>query len=258
MATKIKQGQKCAGDHLRNVVIFGSFGGLFFSLIGTGLAWAGTDSFNCTTTAWKISLTLNLVNFTLAWIAYIPFRNTDLLLGNGLIMVFVLFNMFWTFGFGGFYFYFLFAPISSILRAVALSSVTAIILHRAYRMRCDIEESFRENKNLFNSMYCDEGTLITFKREAIGLLEKARRERRPFSSIYLYAAMLVVPFVFVLNKLLTPVLGEGHGVFLALAFFAVPMMFWGVDLFMQTTMSMVCYPIKIQQKTGKPVVLKDW
>jgi hypothetical protein len=258
MTRKLEQSHMHTGDHLRKIVKFGSFGGLLFSLFGTGLVLAGTDSFNCSTVAWKVSLALNLVNFVLAWIAYIPFRNTDLLLGNGLITIFVLLNMFWTFGFGGFYFYFLFAPINIFPRTVALVSVTAIIFHRAYRMKCDIDDAFRENKNLINSMYCNEGTLITFKREAIDLLEKARRERPPFNPIYVYAALLVTPFVFVLNKLLTPVLGEGHGVFLALAFFAIPMMLWGVDLLMQTVMSMVCYPIKLQQKTGKPVVLKDW
>jgi hypothetical protein len=107
-------------------------------------------------------------------------------------------------------------------------------------------------------MYCEEGTVITFKREAIGLLEKSRKQRRSFSSIQVYAAILVVPFIFVLNKLLTPFLGEGHGVFLILAFFSIPMMLWGVEIFVQTIMSMVFYPIKLWRKTGKVTVLKDW
>jgi len=105
------------------------------------------------------------------------------------------------------------------LREAILISVTTILLHRAYTIRGDIFAAFHENKHLLKDMYCDEGSFITFERDAIGLLEKARRERNPFNSIHAYAAMLIAPFVLALNKLLSPVLGEGHGIFLFLAFF---------------------------------------
>jgi len=246
------------GDHLRRLVKWGSLGGLLFSLIGTGLVWAGTDSFNCSPIIWKASLILNFCLFALAWIVYIPFRKSDLLLGNGLIMIIILANMFSTFWFGGFYFYFAFAPINIFLRTAALISVTTILLHRAHQIHHDIIDAFRENKKLSESMYRDEGTLITFKREAVGLLEKARRERKPFHSIHAYAATIVVPFIFSLNKLLTPVLGEGHGIFLVLAFFSIPMMLWGVDIFVQTITSMICYPIRLKRETGKNTILKNW
>jgi hypothetical protein len=258
MTNQIEQRQVRTGDHLRKLVKFGSIGGLIFSLIGTGLIWAGTDSFNCSTLIWKANLALNLIIFALAWILYIPFRNTDLLLGNGLIMMTVLFNMFSTFGLGGFYFYFLFAPINISLRAVILISMTAILFHRAFQIRRDIDDAFLKNKKLLNKMYCDEGSSITFKREAIGLLERSRKERKPFNSIHTYAAILIAPFVLVLNKSLTPIVGEGHGVFLVLAFFSIPMMLWGVDLYVQTAISMVCYPIKLRRETGKMTILKDW
>jgi hypothetical protein len=247
-----------AGDHLEGAVKFASFGVLFFSLLGTGIAWAGTDSFNCSSVIWKTSLILGLFLSVFAWLVYLPFRNTDQLLGNGLLAIFFFLCLFWVFGFAGFYFYFLFAPINIWPRAIALCAVTAALLYRAHIIARDIREAFEKNESLFSQMYCDEGVSITFTREAIGLLEKARKNRNPFKSIHAYAAMIIAPFVLVLNRLLTPVLGDGHGVFLVSAFFSVPVLLWGVEIFVQTIVTMIYYPIKLQHETGKPVIIKDW
>ena len=70
--------------------------------------------------------------------------------------------------------------------------------------------------------------------------------------------MMVAPFVLVLNRVLTPVFGEGHGVFMVLAFFSVPILLWGVGILVQTIMTMIYYPIKLQRETGKSVLMKDW
>lgn len=258
MANKIKSSHPRSGDQLRKLVKLGSFGALLFALIGTGLVWAGTDSFNCSTIVWKASLAFNLMIFALTWAIYIPFRKTDFLLGNGLLMITILVNMFSTFWFGGFYFYFIFAPINAVLRTATLIGITLTLFYRAYQICRDIINVLQENKRLFKNMYCEEGTQITFNREAIGLLEKSRKQRRSFSSIHAYAAILATPFVFMLNKLFTPFFGEGNGVFLTLAFFSIPMMLWGIEILMQTMMSMVFYPIKLWKKTGKMTVLKDW
>lgn len=247
-----------AGDHLRASVKLASFCILFFSLLGTSVAWAGTDSFNCSDTIWKASLASGLFLFLLAWLVYFPFRGTDRLLGNGLLSIFFFLSLFWVFGFAGFYFYFLFAPINTLARAIALFGVTAGLLYRIYVILSDIREVFRNNKNLFSRMYCEEGTSFTFTREAVAVLEKARRDRNPFKSIHAYVAMIVTPFVLVLNRLLSPVLGDGHGVFLVAAFFSVPMLLWGVEIFVQTIVTMIYYPIKLQRETGKPVLMKNW
>src|SRR4051794_21925479 len=78
------------GEQLKNLAKLTSFGGLFFSLLGTGLVWAGTESFNCPSSIWKMSLIFNLMLFLLAWIFYFPFSHTDRLLGNGLLTILML------------------------------------------------------------------------------------------------------------------------------------------------------------------------
>lgn len=246
------------GAHLKLLVRMASFGGLFFSLSGTGVICAGTESFHCSPNIWKASLAFNFFIFSLTWITYLPFRHTDRLLGNGLLGVLMLFSMFWMTGLSTIYFYFLFSPINNQIKTIALTGITAALLHRSYLIKSDINEAFKKNKSLLRQMYCDEGSSITFRREATALLEKARRDRNPFKSYHLYAALIASPFVLSLNKVLTPILGDGHGVFLVSAFFSFPLLLWGVGIFVQTVMTMVYYPIKLERETGKPVLLKDW
>jgi hypothetical protein len=242
---------------MKEMVRAASFGGLFLSLVGTFIVWAAVNSFQCSALIWEISLALNLVAFVMTWILYLPFKNTDKLLGHGLMSLFMLFSSFWLFGFAMFYAYFIFAPMNPYARAAVLTIVTGALLYRVYQIALDIREAFRKNKNLFDQMYSVNEISITYKGEAYGWLQKARRERNPFTSIHAYAAMIVSPFVLILDRLLSPLLGNGHGVFIVGAFFAVPILLWGVELFVQTIVTMIYYPIKLQQSTGKPVLLKD-
>jgi hypothetical protein len=234
-----------------------SFGGLFLSLVGTSIVWAGVDTFKCPTLIWKASLILNLIVFSLAWLFYLPFRNTNSLLGHGLLAFIMLLTSFWLFGFSMFYFYFLFAPLDTYVRAAALASITATLLYRAYLITTDISEEFQKNKTLFNCMYHEGDASITYNQDAFGLLQKTRKDRNPFKSLHAYAAMIVTPIALILNRLLSPFLGEGHGVFIVAAFFAVPILLWGVELFVQTIITMLYYPFLLQHRTGKPVLMKD-
>ncbi|MCG2586106.1 hypothetical protein [Massilia sp. TS11] len=246
------------GDHLRACVITTSFAGLFLSLSGTFFMWAGTDSFKCSTAVWKTSLAINFAMFILAWLVYLPFRKTDKLLCNGLLAILAILCIFWVFGAAMFYFYFLFAPMKVYIRAPVLIGVTASLLHRAYLTIGDINDAFQKNHGLFDRMYRDEGANISFTRDAVGLLEKARRDRNPFRTVHMYAALFIAPFVLVLNRLFTPILGDGHGVFLVTSFLAVPILQWGVGPLVQTAVTMIYYPIKLERETGKQVLLKNW
>lgn len=247
-----------AGDQLKLTVRFASFGGLFLSLFGTGLVWAGTESFHCTPIVWKTSLALNFLLSVLAWIVYLPFRDTDRLLGRGLLALFLFLSIFWIFGFAGFYFYFIFAPISIWARITATTALTASLLYRAHLINCDIIESFQKNKHLFDKIYRNEADTFTYDGNAFLLLQKNRRDRNPFKPIHAYAAMIVAPFIFILNRVLTPVFGDGHGIFLVLAFFCVPILLFGIEIVVQAVITMIYYPIKLERETGKPVLMKDW
>jgi hypothetical protein len=107
-------------------------------------------------------------------------------------------------------------------------------------------------------MYHDEGEAFTFSRQAVDLLEKARRNRNPFKSVHSYAAIILAPFILTLNRISTPFFGDEHGVFLFLAFLSLPILLWTVEIFTQTFITMVYYPIKIHRATEKQVLMKNW
>jgi hypothetical protein len=246
------------GSQLWNLMKFSSFGGLFLSLTGTVFSWAGSDSFHVSSMVWKISLLINITMFFAVWLSYLGFKSTDKLLGNGILSLFLLFSLFWLFGFSMFYFYFLFAPMNLWLRLVPLLGVSILLLHRAYLISSDIKRTFKAKESLFDRIYIEDENAFTFTRDAVRLVEKARPKRSPFTSIHTYATILLTPFVFVLNRILTPITGDGHGVFMIVAFISVPLMLWGVEIVVQTIFLMIYYPLKIHSDTGKDVLMKNW
>jgi hypothetical protein len=245
------------GGQLKVLVKFVAFGGLFLNLSSTFFTWAGVNTFNCSPIVWEASLATSIFLFFVTWIVYLPFRNTDQLLGHGLLTLFIFFSLFFLFGFSMFYFYFLFSTISVWLRIFGLIFMTFTLFYRFYLISTDIIEVFRANRGLFQKIYSDERDSIIYNRKYLPSLQELRKDRNPFKSFHLYAALFVVPFVLVLNRLLTPFFGDGHGVYLILAFFSIPLLLWGAELFVQSFMVMIYYPIKLQRETGKQVILRN-
>jgi hypothetical protein len=255
--TKILSFTPRPGDHLKSLVRLASFGGLFLSLIGSFVVWAGTDAFNCSSSIWISSLETNLAVFLITWATYFPFKNTDRLLGHGLISTLILFSLFWLFGFSMFYFYFLFAPMNFWVRTIVLTGFTSTLLYRAFLIKNDIKQAFLNNRSLFNRIYFDNGTVIQYEQNSFVLLQEARIKRNYFKSVHTYAAISIAPLFLVLNRLTAPFLGEGHGVFMVSAFFSTPVLLWGIEILVQTIVTAIYYPIKLERETGKPVLMKN-
>jgi len=247
-----------AGDYLWRLVKLASLGSLFFSLSAAGFIQGGTEDLHAPPLVWKISLIMSFLCFIATWIAYIPFRKTDRLLGNGLLGMFALLGFFWLFGFAMFYFYFLFAEINNWFRAIVLFGVTTALAYRCWIIFNDIKQAFASQKTLLSRIYIDEGSALTYRREAVGLLEEVRPERSPFKDWYVNIVILMIPFTLVWDRLLTPVVGASHGVFLVLAFLVVPLLLWGAGIVVQFIVLMIYYPLKLERETGKPVLMKNW
>lgn len=246
------------GNHLKNLVQLASFGGLFFSLGSTAIVWAGSESFRCSNLVWKSIFTLSFIVFLFNWLVYLPFRNSNRVIGHGLLSMLLLFNLFLFFGFSMFYFYFIFAPINIWLRIFSITIITAVFIYRALLIKTDIESAFQKNQGLFDQIYRSTPSAYFYGRSASQSLKEARVDRNPFKSIHGYAALLAAPFVFTLNNRLIPYIGDGQGVFLVISFFSIPILLWGIELFTQTIMTTIYYPLKLERSTGKFVLLKDW
>jgi len=243
---------------MKSVAKTASFSGLFLSLIGTFFIWAGVNAFNSQEIIWKTSIAINLTSFIFTWIVYFIFRNTEQLVAKGLMDFLMLFNLFWLFGFSMFYFYFIFAPIKPWVRATALTSFTAALILQGCFALDDIKKAFRDREDLFDKIYClTEGSII-FNKKAVNVLQESCRDRNPFKSVFLYSAIFAMPLTLILNRILSPAVGDGHGVFTVTAFLSLPILQWGMKIFAQTMAIMIYFPIKLKKKMGTPVLLKDW
>jgi hypothetical protein len=245
-------------DYIKGAAKTASFSGLFLSLMGTFFIWAGVNAFNCSEIIWKTSIAINLISFIFIWMIYFRFKNTEQLIGKGLIDFLLLFDLFWLFGFSMFYFYFIFAPLKPWVRATVLASFTTALILQGCFVLFDIKRAFNERKDLFDQIYCRTEGSIIFNKNSVNVLQEACRDRTPFRSVFLYAAMLVMPITLILNRLLSPVVGDGHGVFIVTAFLSLPILQWGMKIFTQTMAIMIYFPIKLKKKTGAPVLIKDW
>jgi hypothetical protein len=246
------------GHHIRRCVKTVSFSGLFFSIFGTCVIMAGSDSFHCSSLIWKSSLGFNLLVFCFTWLIYIPFKGTDRLIGIGILTLLMYFSLFWMFVFSTFYFYFLFAPVNIFLRVAVLAGSTAAFMYRAHLIIGDIKQAFQKHNKLFNRMYCDEGAVFTFNAQATRLLEKSRKNRDAFKLSHLYVGLIALPFIIILNRIFNPASSDDHSIFLFLSFLAFPMSLWGVEACVQTIMITIYYPFELQRRTGKIVLIKDW
>jgi hypothetical protein len=111
---------------------------------------------------------------------------------------------------------------------------------------------------MFDRIYIEEDDAFYYLHSSVRTLEEVAPARDPFKSYHLYAALLITPFVVVLNRMLTPYTGSGHGVFIVLSFFGLPMMLFAMGVMVRSFIMMVYYPIKLRKTTGKPVLMRGF
>ena len=227
-----------------------SFSGTFMTLVSTGVVQAATEDMKIQTDfAWKFGLWYALFSFVVPWLIYLRYRNSGLLLPRQISMVIGggvgAFSMF---SFVGYFFYFGFAPIPIWAHILGMGGGLGVFGYWGYLVWGDVMTALQKH-NLFATIYVEKDDAILYYRN-----KKAFSDRSPFKSIHLYAAMLVAPFTFVLNRVLTPYTGSGHGVFIVLAFFGVPMTMFMIGSAVQVYILTIYYPIKLQRQTGKPVI----
>lgn len=242
--------------HQQRFALYGSLCALFFFLFANVIIWAGIEAFAISTVILKISILVSALSFLTIWGIYILLKKSNFAIYNGLISTLILLSIFWTFGFAMFYFYFLFAPINLASRTIALTTQTFLLISRGRRTFLNIQEKFKQNRNIFDSIYVDVITSFELRCDSALLNKKLAKNHDPFVAIYFFLALATAPFVLSLNRLTTPILGDGHGVFITLAFFSAPICIWGIDIMVQVVTIRIFYPIRLHKLTGKPVLIK--
>ncbi len=131
------------------------------------------------------------------------------------------------------------------------------MIHWGYKVWDDVMEALQKN-GMFSKAYVDEGEAFYYSYDFMQKFEEVQKTRSPFKSYHLWFALALSPFVVILNRVLTPYTGSGHGVFMILSFLGLPMSLWIIGMAVRAYILMIHYPIKLQRQTGKPVLMRGF
>jgi len=245
-------------DQLKNVVWKTTWGGSFLTLIGTGLFWAGSQDFKTSNLPWLAGLAYILFLNVCLPVLYFAYRNQSPVWVNGVMGILGgLVPAAGVLGMGAHFFYFSLAPMPRWVSLFGLVGGTALILHWGYKIACDVMDALHSKGLLAQAYidadkvyYCDTWSFMQ-KMDAVQL------KRDPFKSYHLWLALAITPFAVVLNRFLTPYTGSGHGVFIVLSILGLPMSLWIIGVAVRAYIVMIHYPLKLQHKTGKPVLMRE-
>ena len=235
-------------------VWFGPFG----MLLGTGFIWAGTADFKTSDMPWIIGLWYTLFISLATPVLYFSFRKTSPLWVNG-VMGFIsgLVPIACVWGMATHFFYFAYAPMPRWASWIGLYGGAAVMLHWGYKVWIDVMDALH-TKGLYAQAYVEQEKAFYFSWNFGPLLDNVQKYRDPFKSYHIWLAIAIAPFTVVLNRILSPITGSGHGVFLIMSFLGLPLTLFVIGIAIRTYILMIYYPIKIQLKTRKPVLMRDF
>ncbi len=233
--------------------------GTSLTLFATAIVYAGTDDMQIQSPlGWQLGLFVSLACLVLPWVFFFIQKEPDQQITAGLISLVILLSIFWLFGYSGYYFYFGFAPMPGWIRWFGLMGGACLMVHWGCKIARDLLGVMHQ-RELFSRAYVDAGSVYHYRFRAFSAeLEKHLPKRDPFKSYHLWLAFALTPFTLVLNRVLTPYTGSGHGVFIVSAILGLPMSLWIVGMAVRAYILMIHYPIKLQRQTGKPVLMRDF
>jgi hypothetical protein len=241
---------------LLNATKMASFVGVPLTLFTTLGIYLATDDMKIQTDfAWKFGLWYALFCFAGSWLIYFRYRKSELFMPrmiNGLIGASGGFALL---GFMPYFFYFGFAPMPMWAHILGVGGGLGLSIYWGYLVWGDVMTALHKG-DLLSRIYVEKEDAIYYMYHSIKN-KKPLSDRTPFKSFHIYAAMLVAPFAVVLNRVLTPYAGSGHGVFMVLSFFGLPMILTMVGFAVQFYILGIYYPIKLKRQTGKSVVVPD-
>jgi hypothetical protein len=199
-----------------------SFMGVPLTLFATLGIYLATDDMKIQTDfAWKFGLWYALFCFVGSWLIYFRYRKSKLFIPKVINSFIAASGVFSLFGFSMFFFYFGFAPMPMWAHILGVGGGLGLSIYWGYLVWGDVMTALHKG-DLLSRIYVEKEDAIYYMYRSIKN-KKPLSDRTPFKSFHIYAAMLVAPFAVVLNRVLTPYAGSGHGVFMVLSFFGLPM-----------------------------------
>lgn len=229
---------------------------IFPAIATLGLA-AGSEDFGATSAIPWSSLIYCVISTFMPWLIYFYYRKTDKIIANGYLVIVSLLAIFSVFGFLTNIFYFAFSPLHFFIKIIALLLTLGVMAHWGWIIAKDVLQVLHK-KNMYTKAYILDGDAFYYESEFIQEFEKKQAKREPFKTVHLWVALALTPFVYILNRILTPVVGSGHGIFLVLSFFGLPLSLFIIGVAVRSYILMIHYPKQIERTTGKLVLMRGF
>jgi len=230
---------------------------LLLPLLGTGISYAAyADDLAVSGWPWKIGLLVTLVCLFLPFVISMMYRRSNLLWVCGLILSIAIFATYFFFGIFAYFYYFVFAPMSSVLRWPGLLGGIALTLYWVIVSRQTAMHTITKT-SFVKRAFEESASEFRYRNQAgMALFERLNKERSPFPKIYSYIVFGIAPFYLMLGRLLSSNFGAS-GVLLALAVLGMPVSLWFVGLLVRIYLVMVSLPRKLEREHHKPVLVAD-
>lgn len=230
--------------------------GLLIGLLPTCVYWYAFRQFGTSNLPWEISLAIEIFTPAVVYAHYYLNRNTRRLIWEG-AAVCIQFLPLWL-SLGSYWiFYFGFAPISNLIRMVALTlGLGVTIFWTLITWRAFERETIRQG--LIERLYEERETSISFSTASD--LVTAMLQGLPGSSIVipssLVSALGPVLLAYTITSSHASTAGSGpHGVFIILSILSIPITCWFLTkFFLRLAYFHIYLPLKLERATGKKVI----
>lgn len=245
-------------DQLKGIVWKAAFGGAFIMSLSSAIILAGAIDFNVSRAMAFVGFVYAILVLIAFPVIYFIYRDHSPLWVNGLMGIFGgLIPAASIFGFGEFLFYFGFVASPRWVGVFGLLSGCLVVFLWGRVTWFDVMEALHK-KGMYEKAYVNSENNIYYDFGFMEEFEKVQKKRSPFKSFHLYSALVITPFVFSLNRLLTPLVGGGHGVFLVLSFLGLPMGMWICGVVVRSFVLMIFCPFTIWRATGRHVLMRGF
>jgi hypothetical protein len=240
------------GSQLRSTIFRGLGATVLLHGFSIVLAFAAYRyDFEVSSLPGQISVALAVLCIFSPLVALLVFRNTRRFVVFGYVRLFNLLSAYTLVGITFYYFYFIFAPISTPSRTIGLlvgSILTLYWLGFSYRAL----STFIQKSKFVEKAFSTSGVSIQCDDRFFEILNKLYEEKNPFPAWHTWIVMGVAPFFLVLNRLLSTYFGS-QGVLFFIAAITFPASLWLIGLTVRVFVTMIQLPLSLEKVSGKSV-----
>jgi hypothetical protein len=243
-----------AGNQLRSTVFRGMGATSLLHGLAIVLAFAAYRfDFQISSLPGKISIVLALFCVLTPFLVLLYLRRTSRFIIYGWVRLFNLLSAYTLVGITFYYFYFIFAPMPAVTKAIGLIAGGSLTLYWAIFSYFALDRFIKSSNFVEKAFHISSKSIVCDDR-FFEILNKNYEEKSPFPTWHTWIVMGVAPFFLIINRFLSAYFGS-QGVLFFVAAITFPASLWLLGLTVRIFITMIQLPRSLQRKSGKSVVI---